>query len=129
VSEATDWLQDYLTEQGGTADSADVKREGLKAGHGKDALQRARAKLPITTVSVGFPRRTHWALRSSHQLSQVSGETSTTATTQTTTAKHTYSMEAQLSESSQLSQSSKGPQKLAPTEWVPPGLGGLDGQF
>jgi hypothetical protein len=107
VSEATDWLQDYLTEQGGSADSADVKREGLKAGHGQGALQRARAKLPITTKPVGFPRRTHWVLQSSHQSSQVSGETSTTATTETTTAKHTYSTEAQSSQSLQSLQSSQ----------------------
>jgi len=83
VSEAADWLQDYLASKDGSADSADVKREGAKAGHSKDALHRARTKLKVTTISVGFPRRTHWALLS-HQSSASPGETATTATTTTT---------------------------------------------
>lgn len=110
VSEAADWLQDYLTEQGGSADSADVKRDGFKAGHGKDALQRARLKLQITTVSVGFPRRTHWVLQSSHQSSRARGETATTTTTTTTATTG-----GQLSQSSQSSQSSEAPRESAAT--------------
>jgi AAA domain-containing protein len=82
LGEATAWLEDYLTSNGGSADSADIKREGAKAGHGKDALQRARVKLKIAAISVGFPRRTHWALQSS----QLAGETTTTTTTATTDA-------------------------------------------
>ena len=33
VAEAADWLTDYLTAAGGSADSADIKKAGLKAGH------------------------------------------------------------------------------------------------
>lgn len=61
TSEAADWLDDYLTQEGGCADSADIKRDGHKAGHSIDALKRARIKLGIATKSHGFPRRTEWA--------------------------------------------------------------------
>lgn len=64
VGEAADWLSDYLSLKDGTADSADIKRDGAKAGHSVDALKRARLKLNIVAVSVGFPRRTHWMLQS-----------------------------------------------------------------
>lgn len=110
VSEAADWLQDYLASKDGSADSADVKREGAKAGHGKDALHRARGKLKITTISIGFPRRTHWALLS-QQSSDSPGETATTATTTTTAT--TGGQSLQSSESSQLSES---PRASATTE-------------
>jgi hypothetical protein len=83
VGEASDWLNDYLVGQGGTADSADVKREAKKAGHAHAALQRARIKLNVGAISVGFPRRTQWC-----QSSRARGETATTATTRTTTANH-----------------------------------------
>ncbi len=95
VSEAADWLEDYLASKDGSADSGDVKRDGAKAGHGKNAIDRARTKLKVTTVSVGFPRRTHWMLSSS-QSSHAAGETATTETTETT--------DGQSSQSSQLSQ-------------------------
>jgi hypothetical protein len=91
VSEAADWLDDYLKDQKdheGWADSAKIKSDGLKAGHGKDALQRARLKLKLKSVNVGFPRKTHWGLSSypqpPDQSSQPSGESATTATTATT---------------------------------------------
>ncbi len=60
--EAADWLTDYLTVQGGTADSAEVKKEGQKAGHSPDALKRGRKLAKVTSNSYGFPRRTLWSL-------------------------------------------------------------------
>jgi hypothetical protein len=125
VSEAADWLEDYLKSQDGSADSADVKKEGGQAGHSKDALQRARVKLKITTVSVGFPRRTHWTLQSSHQLSQIPGESATTTTTKTTAANWGVHTEAQSTESLQSSQSSETPRASATTVWPTNGSGAV----
>ena len=82
VGEAADWLKDFLASKDGSADSALVKKEAGKAGHSLPALQRARLKLKIATVSVGFPRRTNWVLQSF----QCPGETATTETTETTVA-------------------------------------------
>ena len=42
ATEAAEWLNDYLAQQGGSADSALVKKEAVKAGHNLPALQRAR---------------------------------------------------------------------------------------
>lgn len=82
TSEASDWLHDYLTSQDGTADSGVIKREGAKAGHSKDTLQRARQRLGITSVTSGFPRRAFWSISSqSAQWAQIPGETSFTAST------------------------------------------------
>jgi hypothetical protein len=63
TSEASDWLSDYLTSEGGTAESAAVKAAGKRAGHSIDALKRARKKLRIVSDSRGFPRRTYWILQ------------------------------------------------------------------
>jgi hypothetical protein len=60
TQEASDWLADYLTTQGGEADSADVKKAGAAAGHSIDALKRARGRIKATTESYGFPRKTKW---------------------------------------------------------------------
>jgi hypothetical protein len=62
VSEAGDWLVDYLTTEGGEADNQDILAAGKKAGHGPDALKRARTRLRIRSSSYGFPRRTQWSL-------------------------------------------------------------------
>jgi hypothetical protein len=62
TQEAGGWLVDWLTSQGGTDESADIKREGAKAGHSQDALKRARRKLSILATAEGFPRRTYWSL-------------------------------------------------------------------
>ena len=60
AQEAGDWLLDYLTEQGGTAESAAAKEAGKAAGHSIDALKRARRLHKVTVESRGFPRRTYW---------------------------------------------------------------------
>jgi hypothetical protein len=98
TSEAMDWLQDYLSSENGQADSAAIKKKGAAAGHSTSALQRARTKLKVTTVSSGFPCRTFWCL-----LSHARGETATTRTTGTT--------EPQSSQLSQLSQSFDTPRE------------------
>jgi hypothetical protein len=125
VSEAADWLQDYLAQQGGAADSAEIKREGSRAGHSHDALKRARHKLQIAAISVGFPRRTHWMLQSAQSVGASPGET---APTQLTTL--TAPIETQSAQSVQSAQLAKSPRVGAPTgEWFPRGIGGLNGEF
>ena len=62
TTEAADWLQDYLTQEGGAADSAGVKKAGAAAGHSIDAIKRARKRLNIAAESKGFPRKTYWFL-------------------------------------------------------------------
>lgn len=62
TGEATMWLEDHLTSQGGTDDSASIKAAGAKAGHSKDSLLRALKRLHGATDSQGFPRRTYWTL-------------------------------------------------------------------
>ena len=63
TKEAGDWLLDYLILEGGTASSADIKRDGLRAGHSQDALKRARTKVGVTVSTIsrpGVPRSTVW---------------------------------------------------------------------
>lgn len=62
TQEAGDWLTDWLTSQGGTDESASIKREGLKAGHSQDSLKRARRRIGAVSTAEGFPRRTFWTL-------------------------------------------------------------------
>jgi hypothetical protein len=63
--EAAEWLTDYLTAQGGTENSASIKREGAKAGYSQDSLKRARRNIVKAEVeSRGFPRQTFWTLPS-----------------------------------------------------------------
>ncbi|MGE0042405.1 MAG: DnaB-like helicase N-terminal domain-containing protein [Vicinamibacterales bacterium] len=83
TAEAADWLVDFLGDNGGAADSAEVKRAGAKAGHSADALKRARQRLRITALSVGFPRRTVWKLseQQSEQPAHQSPPTAPTAPT------------------------------------------------
>jgi hypothetical protein len=116
TSEAQEWLQDYLTGHDGTADSADIKREGAKAGHSKDALRRAKQRLGVTSTTWGFPRRAFWALPA--QCAQPSGETLPTTTTTTTAL-----TEAQPTQSAQSAQCLETPLSDAPT-----GLSGIKAQ-
>lgn len=64
TSEAAAWLEDYLTSQGGTAPSAEIKRQGAKDSHSQDALKRARRKIRATIETSGFPRHSFWTLTS-----------------------------------------------------------------
>lgn len=64
TGDAADWLRGHLTEQGGEADSADVKAAAHKAGHAERTLQKARKRLHVVSSSVpgAMPRRTLWTL-------------------------------------------------------------------
>lgn len=81
TSEATDWLADYLAGAGGSADSAEVKKAGGKAGHSTDSLKRARLRLGCPSLSVGFPRRTVWTLPQSEHARAGTHPTAPTAPT------------------------------------------------
>ncbi len=60
TAEAAAWLVDYL-KICDVASSQDVKKDGKTAGHGIDALKRARQKIAAGATSHGFPRRTYWS--------------------------------------------------------------------
>ncbi len=81
TAEAQDWLSDYLAAAGGSAASADVKRDGHKDGHSADALKRAQRRLGCHVISGGMPRRTVWFLPSSIQSEHARGGTAPTAPT------------------------------------------------
>jgi len=75
VSEAAEWLADYLELNGGKVASADVKKDAARVGHSYDAAKRARRKLRLTVESEGFPRRTYWITAGRSQLEQQSEQT------------------------------------------------------
>lgn len=79
TQEAADWLTDWLTSQGGTDESAVIKREGAKAGHSQDSLKRARRRIGAASNSEGFPRRTYWTLAGT--VGATCGESAPTALT------------------------------------------------
>jgi hypothetical protein len=83
TSEAGHWLTGYLLDNGGTAESADIKRDGAAAGHSTDALKRARRKIKARYEDYGSPRRTRWILPGPAvvQSEQPSGESAPTALT------------------------------------------------
>lgn len=62
VDEAAGWLEDYLEEQGGGAESSAVKAAGKTAGHARATLERAAKRLKVSVEQQGFPRRTWWTL-------------------------------------------------------------------
>lgn len=116
TSEAAGWLEDHLTSQGGTDDSASTKEAGRKAGHSKDALLRALKRLKGTTESSGFPRRTYWtlpgtAVQSSQSSGRSPGETAPTATTASTAT-----TEAPVSAVDAVDAVSAAPRETAPTD-------------
>ena len=87
TAEAADWLEDHLQAEGGTDDSAAIKKAGARAGHSQDALKRARGGIKAEVTSEGFPRRTTWTLPqgvpglSGQHSRGTSGETAPTALT------------------------------------------------
>ena len=64
VAKVADWLQDFLLSKGGSAPSAEVKKEAKKQQLAESALQRARKKVGIVSIPCGFPRTTAWTLPS-----------------------------------------------------------------
>lgn len=111
TSEAADWLSDYLAMQPEErAASADIKREGQKAGHSADALKRARQRLGISCQSFGIPRRTIWALSRSNAGRQ-SPTAPTAPTAPTEQGRHIQSppLNSQSAQSAQSAQSGTAP--------------------
>ena len=109
TSEAGDWLFDYLQEHDGVADFADIRRDGLKAGHSKDSLRRAKTRHGILSATSGFPRRAFWSLPGTVDAN--AGETSIT----TTTAPNA-STEGQQAHRAQRTQSSDTPREEGTTD-------------
>ena len=62
TAEAADWLQDFLKSRDGVCDSALIHQEGRRAGHSKNAINRARQRLHVTSEARGFPRKAYWHL-------------------------------------------------------------------
>jgi putative DNA primase/helicase len=77
-SEAEQWLQDYLTEQG-KARSKDAKADGAKAGIKEWTLKRAAKRLGVTVESIGYPRETWWTLRPSSRDTAAAATVGTTS--------------------------------------------------
>ncbi len=62
TSEAAEWLQHYLTGEGGSKESAKVKSAGQAAGHSEAAIKRAKLRLAIIHKHQGHPAKTWWFL-------------------------------------------------------------------
>jgi len=60
AAEAAEWLDDYVKINGGQVLSGDAKKAARAAGHGENALRRARKLLKLKVSSGGYPRVTHW---------------------------------------------------------------------
>lgn len=101
TAEAGEWLLDYLSHNGSTAKSADIKRHGHTAGHSPDALKRARRRHNLTVESQGFPRISYWSLPETqleHQSEQAPRGDAPTALTAPTGQKNTQPVQLALSE-------------------------------
>ena len=62
TNEAAGWLSDYLSMNGGQADSADIKKAARGAGHTEKVLRLARERLRVTISYSGRPRRSYWEM-------------------------------------------------------------------
>jgi hypothetical protein len=62
TTDAAAWLKDYLTEVGGSAESAAVKKRGIEAGHADRTLKRAAQQLHLVMFRTGFPSASYWRL-------------------------------------------------------------------
>jgi len=62
LSEAATWLACYLSEQGGSAKSADARKAARAEGITDKALRVARERLHVATERVGWPSITMWSL-------------------------------------------------------------------
>jgi hypothetical protein len=64
VAVAEAWLAGYLVNHDGSADSGEIKRAAVEAGHPPKTLDRARRRAGFRVESIpgAFPRRTVWLL-------------------------------------------------------------------
>lgn len=112
VGDAGDWLLDYLSSTGGSAEFADVRKHGQAAGHSLTALKRARHRLKITAESHGFPRTSTWAVASEAKPSEFThGESEPNELTGPTGP-----TEGQSVQLVQLVQSDHAPREVGPTD-------------
>ncbi|WP_085016046.1 AAA family ATPase [Frankia sp. KB5] len=61
-NDAAAWLTGYLTDHGGEAAWADVRKAARAEGIAERTLQRSRARAGVVTERTGFPSRTVWRL-------------------------------------------------------------------
>lgn len=62
ITDACEWLTDYLEDAGGRADSNVIRRAAAHAGHHKNTVYRAKDRLGLIATSVGFPRKVYWSI-------------------------------------------------------------------
>jgi hypothetical protein len=63
VEKAAAWLESYLTQHGGRASSADIRKAGKADGHAVATLKRAKEEAGVTVENTQTkPRRTVWVL-------------------------------------------------------------------
>lgn len=60
VTDATDWLRDVLAD--GPKAAGDIQKEGKKAGFSKSSLWRAKDRLGVKSIKVGFAKGWGWKL-------------------------------------------------------------------
>lgn len=88
ITEACDWLGDYMHVNGPRVSSGEIRKASDKAGHAIATVHRARRKLGLVVEFEGFPRESYWVLpddsdTSGHPLLRARGD-GTTDTTDTT---------------------------------------------
>jgi hypothetical protein len=62
ASDAQHWLEDYLSMNGGVAESAKIKKAAHAAGHTERSIRTARTRLKVEISEHGYPRQTWWSL-------------------------------------------------------------------
>jgi hypothetical protein len=62
ISEAADWLKDYLAGHGGIDQASTIKKEAMKAGIKDWAVTRARKRVGAVTEKAGFQGPNCWRL-------------------------------------------------------------------
>jgi hypothetical protein len=70
ASDAQHWLEDYLTMNGGVAESAKIsakiKKAAHAAGHTERSIRTARTRLKVEISEHAYPRQTWWSLPRAH---------------------------------------------------------------
>lgn len=61
ITEACDWLEDYLSMYPATA-RVEVMRDAVKAGHAERTVKRAAVRINVQAETSGFPRQSRWSL-------------------------------------------------------------------
>jgi hypothetical protein len=69
ATDAQHWLEDYLTMNGGVAESAKIKKAAYAVGHTERSIRTARGRLKVEISEHGFPRQTWWSLPNTQKAS------------------------------------------------------------